>query len=70
VFDLYDLLLKQCYDGLKFQFGDGSKTGTFDGYLYVMRFYIYSNACCVDVKFTTLFPIVLESLSLRLSRFG
>jgi hypothetical protein len=58
VFDQYDLLLKQCYDvmlGCNSYFGDNSKTNTFDGYLYVIRFYIYSGACCVDVKFTTLY---------------
>jgi hypothetical protein len=59
VFDLYDLLLKQCYDvmlGCNSYFGDGLKTGIFDGYLYVMTFFIYFGTCCVDVKFTTLFP--------------
>jgi hypothetical protein len=43
VFDLYDLLLKQCYDvmlGSNSHFGDSPKVGTFDGYLYIMRFYI------------------------------
>jgi hypothetical protein len=58
VFDLYDLLLKHCYDVMlvcNSYFGDGPKTSTFDGYLYVMQFYIYFGACCMDVKFTTLY---------------
>jgi hypothetical protein len=58
VFNLYDLLLKKCYDlmlGCKFYFDDSLMTGTFDGYLYIMRFYIYSGACCLDVKFTTFY---------------
>jgi hypothetical protein len=38
-------------------------TSTFNDYLYIMRFYIYSGVCCVD--YCSLFPIVLESLPLR-----
>jgi hypothetical protein len=36
-------------------FDDGLIIGTFDGYLYVIRFYIHSGACCVDVKFTNMY---------------
>jgi hypothetical protein len=58
VFNLYDLLLKQCYDvmlGCNSYYDDDLITGTFYEHLYIMRFYIYSSAYCVDVKFTTLY---------------
>jgi hypothetical protein len=41
--------------GCNFYFDDDLMTGIFDSYLYIMRFYIYSDACCVDVKFTALY---------------
>ena len=51
-------LLEQCYDvmlGCNSYFDEGLMIGTFDDYLYIMRFYIYSGACCVDIKFTALY---------------
>jgi hypothetical protein len=34
--------------------------------IYVIRFYVYSGACCVDVKFIVfLFPIVLVKSSIE-----